>query len=360
MTEIKINLRAADFGAAETVLAETSNLVASIFRYASGVAAMRIRNGVGEIVVLPFHGQQIWDATFFGRRLTMRSMFDEPVNTTSYLHNYGAFFLHCGATAMGNVGPGDTHALHGEMPNAPYAAASLLIGEDEQGAYMGLTGTMRYTQAFAHNYEAKPRLKIHAGSGRLSLGLGVRNLKHTPMELMYLAHINFRPVDGAKIVDTVAPRQDAIRIRTKIPDFFTPTESHKQLLAALEKDPGLHRDIVKGRAIDPELVMGLDFEADRDGWAHALQLLPDGGADFVSFRPSELKRGVRWLTRTANQDALGLYLPATAEADGYTAEKAKGNIVVVPAGGEWHCALRFGALQAGEAEALRKHAAAVR
>ena len=353
MTEMKVNLRAADFTAAETVLAEGRSLSASIFRYPSGVAALRIRNSVGEVILLPFHGQQIWDATFHGRRLTMRSMFDEPVATTSYLHNYGAFFLHCGATAMGNVGAGDTHALHGEMPNAPYTAASLLIGEDDDGPYMGLDGKMRYTVAFAHNYEARPRFKIHAGSGKMALDLVIHNLKHTPMELMYLAHINFRPIDGAKIVDTVPDAKEAIRIRTKIPDFFTPTESHKQLLAALEKDPGLHRDIVKGRAIDPELVMGLDFKPDRDGWAHALQMLPDGGADFVSFRPSELKRGVRWLTRTANQDALGLFLPGTAEADGYTAEKAKGNLVVVPAGGEFRCALRFGALQRDEAEQLR-------
>lgn len=359
MNEIKVNLRAADFTAAETILAEGKGLVASIFRYSSGVAAMRIRNGVGEVVVLPFHGQQIWDASFHGRRLTMRSMFEEPVATTSYLHNYGAFFLHCGATAMGNVGAGDTHPLHGEMPNAPYLSASLLIGEDEDCPYMGLEGRMRYTQAFAHNYEALPRFKIHAGSGRMAIDLAIQNLKHTPMELMYLAHINFRPIDGARIVDTVPDSKEAIRIRTKIPAFFTATESHRQLLAALEKDPGLHRDIMRGRAIDPELVMGLDFKPDREGWAHALQLLPDGSADFVSFRPSELKRGVRWMTRTSNQDALGLFLPGTAEADGYTAEKAKGNLVVVPPNCEYRIALRFGALQRGEAEKLHYHVAQV-
>ena len=340
MTETAINLRAADFTAAETELASGRGFRATIFRYASGVCAMRIQNAAGEIVVLPFHGQQIWDATFYGRRLTMASMFDEPVATQSYLHNYGAFFLHCGATAMGNVGPGDTHPLHGEMPNATYGAASLLIGEDEAGPYMGLAGCMRFTQAFAHNYEARPVLKLHAESGKLSLDLAVRNLKRTPMELMYLAHINFRPVDGARLVDTVPDSKEAIRIRTKIPEFFTPTESHKQLLSDLERNPGLHRDIVKGRAIDPELVMGLDFKADADGWAHALQVLPDGTADFVSFKPSELGRGVRWMTRTANQEALGLFLPATAEADGYTAEKAKGNLVVVPAGGTWRCTTR--------------------
>ena len=63
-----------------------------------------------------------------------------------------------------------------------------------------------------------------------------------------------------------------------------------------------------------------------DGWGHAMQLLPDGTADFISHRPEELPGGVRWMTRNADQDALGLFLPGTAEADGYTAEKAKGNV----------------------------------
>ena len=34
-------------------------------------------------------------------------------------------------------------------------------------------------------------------------------------------------------------------------------------------------------------------------------------------------RGVRWITRTANQDALGLFLPGTAEADGIQRERPK-------------------------------------
>ena len=103
-----INLNAVNFGPGETVIAEGDGLAASAFRYASGVAALRIRNRVGEIVALPFQGQQIADATFHGRRLTMRSMFDEPVPASTYLGNSGGFLVHCGATAMGNPAPEDT------------------------------------------------------------------------------------------------------------------------------------------------------------------------------------------------------------------------------------------------------------
>ena len=67
---------------------------------------------------------------------------------------------------MGNPAPEDTHPLHGELANLPYASASLIMGHDEHGPWMGLTGSARYTIAFTHNYEICPSLKLHAGSGR--------------------------------------------------------------------------------------------------------------------------------------------------------------------------------------------------
>jgi hypothetical protein len=46
---------------------------------------------------------------------------------------------------------------------------------------------------------------------------------------------------------------------------------------------------------------------------------------------------------------MGLCLPATAEPEGYTAEKAKGNLVIVPGQGNWHFDLEVGALDAAGA-----------
>lgn len=358
MTEI--NLNAVEFTRAETVLVRHGALTASAFRYASGVAAVRIVNKAGEIILLPFHGQQVWDATFHGRRLTMRSMFDDPVDTHEYLGNYGAFLVHCGVAAMGNPGPGDTHALHGEIPNARYQQASLNLGSDADGPYMELTGTYRHTVAFTHNHLALPSLRMREGDGRLNLNFRVKNLKQSPMDVMYLAHVNFKPVDNGRIIDTGSDDPAHVRIRTKIPGIFPPTPAHAALIDQLLAKPALHRDMVPGRAIDPELVMGLDFKADASGYAHSMQLLPDGSADFISHKPAELPRGVRWITRTANQDALGLYLPATAEADGYTAEKAKGNVITLPPGGEYSCTLHFGALTLTEAKKLEAQINAIK
>jgi Domain of unknown function (DUF4432) len=347
-----VNLNAVDFARTETELVEADGINVSAFRYASGVAALRIRTQIGEVIFLPFHGQQIWDCQFYGRRLTMRSMFDDPVDSQDYLKNYGAFLLHCGATAMGNPGPGDTHGLHGELPNARYQEATLHVGADADGAYIELSGRYRHTVAFAHNFIAEPSLRIHAGHGRMQLDFKVHNLKRDAMDLMYLAHVNFRPIDNGQLVDTVPDEPKYFRIRDKVPEFFTPTASHTALIEALKQNPALHRTLRTGQVIDPELVMGLHFKSDAKGWAHSMQILPDGSADFISHRPEQLRHGVRWITRTANQDALGLFLPGTAEADGYVAEKIKGNLLSIPASGTFSCALEFGALAAKDAAQL--------
>ena len=239
MTAATINLNGVIFSPQETVLITMGDMTASTLRYASGVAGLRIKNRVGEITILPFLGQQVWDATFHGRRLTMRSMFEEPVDTCDYLRNYGAFLLHCGATAMGNPSAGDTHPLHGELPNARYQRAELLLGADDEGSYMEVRGSYRHTVAFSHNYVAKPCLRIHETSSKLDLHMQINNLKNSPMDLMYLAHVNFRPVDGATLVDTAPDDPSHIRIRTHVPEFFMPTATHRVLIDSLLKDPSL-------------------------------------------------------------------------------------------------------------------------
>ena len=61
---------------------------------------------------------------------------------------------------------------------------------------------------------------------------------------------------------------------------------------------------------------------------------------------------MRWICRTPDQDALGLILPATAEPEGYTAEKAKGNIKTLAAGAQWRCDMVMGALSEEDANAM--------
>ena len=54
----------------------------------------------------------------------------------------------------------------------------------------------------------------------------------------------------------------------------------------------------------------------------------------------------------ADQDALGIVLPATAGAEGYTVEKAKGKVRTLPAQERFFCEIIAGALDAAAAKRM--------
>ncbi|RLT43028.1 MAG: DUF4432 family protein [Chloroflexi bacterium] len=354
MSESTIHLRPEFFDSKERLLVENGAFTVSALRYDSGVAALRLRNGAGELVMLPFQGQQIWSAHFAGRNLTMRSMFDEPQATSDYVKNYGGFLLHCGFTAMGVPTAADNHPLHGELPNAIYQQAWLVLGEDENGAYIGLGGRYQHTVAFSHNYTAEPTVKLYANSSLIHVSLVCRNLKRTPMEYMYLAHVNFRPVDNSRLLYSAHVTPQTVRVRRSIPSHVKSDPSYLAFVDALGEKPELHHRLTPGLVFDPEIVFGIDYSADADGWAHTLQLHPDGNADYIRHRPEQLPVGVRWICRTPDQDAAGINLPATAEPEGYTAEKAKGYVKELAGGAEWRCDYVMGTLGAAEAAQMAK------
>lgn len=344
MFETMVHLQPAHFGEREERLVEHDSLSATTYRFDSGVCALKLENDVGHLVLLPFQGQQIWDAVFDGRRLTMVSMFDEPRATQAYLETYGGFLIHCGATAMGVPAGEDTHPLHGELPNAPYQRAWVVVGEDKGGTYIGLSGQYQHTVAFNYNYVAEPLVKLYAGSTIFDVSIDVHNLKATEMELMYLAHINFRPVDHARLAYSAPKTPGHVRVRKSIPSHVRPGPGYREFLKELGEHPEKHHVLAPDLVFDPELVFNIDYQADEAGWAHSLQVHPDERSDYVAHRPDQLPIGVRWICRTPDQDALGLVLPATAEPEGYHAEKEKGNIVILPGGETFHLDLRVGTL----------------
>ncbi len=339
-----IHLTHAMFPAQEMVLVENGDLRASVFRYETGVEAVRLSNGEGELIILPFQGQQIWSANFGGRELTMRSMFDQPRATRNYLETYGGFLLHCGFTAMGVPAEGDTHPLHGELPNAPYDSAAIIIDEDENGPFIGISGSYRYTVAFSYNYVAKPLVTLHAGAQTFNVTMAVTNLKQTPMDYMYMAHVNFRPVDDGRLIYSAPSDADHVRVRRSIPSHVRPGPDFVDFLDTLAAEPAQHEVLRADLAFDPEVVFFIDYLADETGWAHTLQQYPDGTADYIRHRPEQLDKGVRWICRTPDQDALGMVLPATAEPEGLSAERAKGNIKTLGAGETFVCELEMGFL----------------
>ncbi|MBN1963492.1 MAG: DUF4432 family protein [Anaerolineae bacterium] len=356
--ETVIHLTPDQFSEADRTLVTYGSLKAHSRRYASGVAGVRLTHAHGQLIVLPFQGQQIWSAAFEApgvpwRNLTMRSMFGQPRPTQDFLATFGGFLQHCGLAGVGGPGPEDTHPLHGELPNAPYDTAYLVTGEDARGPYLGIGGTYQYTVAFGTNYRAEPLVKLYAGASTFTVGMTITNLKRAPIEVMYLAHVNFRPVDGGRLVYS-APASN-VRVRAEIPSHIHPGPGYAEFLAELAADPSRHEVFKPDLNFDPEMVFFIDYAADADGWAHSMQVHPDGSADLIRHRLDQLPKGTRWISRTPDQDAVAIVEAGTCLPEGYRAVKAAGGELVLEPGEQFHCDFEIGLLAPDEAARLEQH-----
>ncbi len=335
MQSIKLNLQRSFFSETEKVILESGTLSASAFLFKSGVCGLRIKNSKGEMVILPYQGQQIWSASFCDKELVMKSTFSEPVATTDYLSTYGGFMLHCGATAMGVPGEKDKHPLHGELPNMQYEEAYVEIGEDDNGRYIKVGGKANYSVGFTTNYTANPQIKLYETETVADVSMTIQNLRCKPMEYMYMCHVNFRPVDGSGLVYSAPADSQHIKVHKNIPSNMPVSKANalKEYMEKIEENPGIQNVIDPTcQVYDPEIVFTIKYNEDKNGYAHCMQIMPGGDAFYVGFKPSQLPYGIRWIARTGDEDALGMVLPATAEHKGYTYSKENGDIRIIDAG----------------------------
>ena len=349
----RISLDRSVFTDGERILCEAGNMRAVSFRYPTGVHALRLEGPQGFIVVLPWQGQQVWDAAFNGRRLTMTTIFPEPIPTVNLLDSYGAFLYHCGALRMGSPGPQDSHPLHGELPTAPYQEASLIFGEDQAGPWIGVTGAYGYAKAFGDKYRAVPTVKLHERSSVLDVSMTIQNLAHFPMDLMYMCHVNFLPAENGEVIQAAGWDTKDMVVRSSIPAHVKPTPQFLSFLESLSKNPGVTRVLRPEDEYNPEIVFYIrNLRADREGLTHMLQKHPDGSSDYISWDPKHLDHAVRWILKHADQKVMGMALPSTCDPEGYTAEKQKGNVRSIPALGSVTFSVRTGYLDAGETRAM--------
>ncbi|MEP0521404.1 MAG: DUF4432 family protein [Hyphomicrobiales bacterium] len=349
---IRIELGIARFSELEQELVSNDRVSVSAFKYSSGVKALRLKTPKADIVVLPYQGQQIWRAEFGGRDITMGSMFSEPVDTQVYLETYGAFFIHCGLTGLGAPGPKDSHPLHGELPNAPFQNAWLEL--DERTGTVAVCGTYKYTVAFSCNYLATAKIILGLDDNFLTVDLSVENKRNVPMDLMYLGHANFRPVDYGELVYAAKYTPEHVRVRKSIPSHISPPEGYVELIEELAKDPAKHHTFDPQISFDPEVVFAVDMMTGDDGWTHAIQKHPNGVSDFISYQPHQAPVTGRWLCRTADQQGLGIAFPATSGVEGYHAEKDKGLYVELAAKETWNISMLMGVLNEAETNAMER------
>ncbi|MGN0855220.1 MAG: hypothetical protein ACI4R9_06850 [Kiritimatiellia bacterium] len=261
----------------------------------------------------------IWRCDFDGRELAMKSMYDEPKNCREcFNESYGCFMMHCGLTAMGNPTEKDTHVGHAELPIARYQTAYVEFGKDRQGEFVAVGGTYQHDMCFTCNYRFAPRVTLRKGEAKIAIEATAKNLKDIPLEYYYLCHVNHRPVDGSKIVES--PLKRAPIINHEVPDdYYRPWgDATNRWLAVLDQDYRAQSVVgAKGESYRPEIVNCYFHRPDAKGWATVKQVYPKrAGGVFVRYRPSELPYATRWIARTVDEDAMGMCLPATAEHKG--------------------------------------------
>lgn len=347
---MEILLQPQYFDSNEKNFLTNNGLDCTIFQYDSGIKAIKLKNEYGYVIVLPFNGQMIWDIVFNGRSLKMKSPFEEPRMVEEFIDSYGCFLMHCGALRMGCPGEHDSHPLHGELPYARYDNVRVLAGSDAKGDYIGITGDYTYNRAFGNHYIASPLVKMYRQSTLVDVSISVENLSNYPMDLMYMCHINFKPADDGKIVQAASWAPDNMRIRKNIPTHYQVDPDFKAFLEQLEANPQRTQIIKKEDAYYPEVIFYIDsVKADDKGWTHLMQIHPDNTADYLGYRPAELDHCVRWISKTLDQEGVGLALPATCEPEGYHAESEKGNIKTIAAKGLFTANLQVGYLDSDSA-----------
>lgn len=349
----KVYLYKEMFSDNEKILFENGTLSVSSFRYSTGVDAVTLKNDKGYVTLLPFMGQMIWRMEFLGHDLVMKSIYDEPeVCYENYGESYGCFLMHCGLTAMGNPTAEDTHTPHGELPIAKYKSAYITFGEDEKGKYIALSGIYSHKRAFELNYEFSPECRLYEGASTIEMTISFTNKKDLPLEYFYLCHINYRPIDGSKLYYT-AKRENVVPHR-EVPEGYPKEKETNEYIDKLLEDASVMDTVdSKTQSYAPEIVFTCKYDADSEGNAYTMQLLPDGYSCFVKHVPEELPYGIRWVARTEDEDALGMVLPATAEHKGYLYCKERGMEKYLQPGESTTFHITTGILAPDESEILK-------
>lgn len=351
MQDISIHLRRQDFTDKPHEIASSDGLTVTAFRYATGVEALMIENQRGHLIVLPYMGQMVWGVEFDDVDLTMGNSFAMPRPAKTIAETYGCFAFHSGLLRNGVPSAQDTHAAHGEMPCATMDSAGLIFGEDEQGAYVEVTGEYEYVMGFGAHYLARPSVRLHADETLFDITMDVENLSSAPMELMYMCHVNFAYAEGARIVQPVPYTPDHVQVRTAVPGHVTPNDDYLSLIDELASDPAAMEVLDEPERYDPEQVFYIrGLPKDVEGNTHLMMQLPEGDGFAISYSTDIFPKTVRWILVNGDSQVAAFALPSTCEPEGYLAEKAKNNVQVLASGERAVFPVRVGYLDTAAAE----------
>lgn len=355
MVSERIPVPRLSFGSKKINLIEQEPFQVSACISDEGLVILLIKSDRVALEVLPFQGQQIWKAAIDGRALTMRSLVTTPVFTSDYLRNYGAYLVHCGATAIGGPSHLDDHQIHGELPNANYNRAWIQSGNDSNGnSFIEIQGEYFHEVAMTGSYCAHPVIRLTQSSSVVDVSMEITNTAGRTMGLMYMAHINFLPVDDSEICATHNWDPESFRVITELPTHVREksTPEFIDFLVRAGRDPTITSKIPIGTLFDPELVGEIDYIGDENGIGHTLIIHPDGTSDYLSQDVGSTPLGIRYLQRTPDHDCVGTG-PSTSGVTGRTSEAKKGTIKSLEPGATFSAKLQFGTFDEQETKQMQ-------
>jgi hypothetical protein len=349
----RVHLSRALFGERERVFIESDGISVSLFRYETGVEAVRFASALGHVVVLAYLGQMVWDVAFAGVGMTMGSMFATPRPATQIADTYGCYAYHSGLLRNGVPGPEDTHQAHGEMPCAPMDSAAIELGADAEGVFVRLTGEREYVRGFGAHYLARPSVTLRPGSSLFDIAMHIQNIGGAAMDLMYMCHINPVFVANARIVQPLAWTPETVAARTAVPGHISPTAEYLAAIKAFAEAPQRTETLDPSLPLDPEQVFYLNgLRTDGAGLTHLMLRRPEGDGFAISFDPRQFPCAVRWLMRNADQQVAAFALPSTCLPEGYMAERRAGRVQSLAPGASKDFAVRTGYLNIAAAAAM--------
>jgi hypothetical protein len=186
----------------------------------------------------------------------------------------------------------------------------------------------------------------------MDITMAIENHRADPLDYLYLCHVNYRPVEGARLVYSAPRDAEHIKVHKDVPAALSAgkAEALSAYMDKLEANPSI-MDIIDStnQIYEPEIVFSVFYDIDSEGWARCLQVAPDGGADYLAFKPAQLPYGIRWIARTGDEDAMGMCLPATAEHKGVEYCRERNQIKTLPSKGRMEFHVKAGWLEPGKA-----------
>jgi hypothetical protein len=181
------------------------------------------------------------------------------------------------------------------------------------------------------------------------------------MELMYMCHVNFAFVPGGRCVQPAPFTPERTAVRHAVPAHVQPNPGYLDLIEDLARNPARMETLSEPELYDPEQVFYLHgLGTDATGDTHLMLTRPEGDGFAMSYAPASFPHTVRWVLNDPDQKVAAFALPSTCQPEGYTAEKRKGHVRLLPPHGATDFSVRAGYLDHDAAARMGAHISSLR